>query len=376
MIKKPFRDHHLLLLLASYDRASLPLDGCIAAYFRAHKALGSKDRAYIADMAYSLVRWRSLLDSQGEKSWEGRLSTFQTSNFLNSLENNEIPLHIRYCCPQILFDLLVKNYGVERACAICLMNNERAPLTVRANTLKISREALAERWKETHAISFCQKSPEGIIFHQPLNFFTLPEFKEGLFEVQDEGSQLLARLVAIQPGELLLDYCAGAGGKALAIAPRMQHKGQLFLHDIRKNALQEAKKRMRRAGIQNAQIVFPETPQLKSLKKKMDWVLVDVPCSGTGTLRRNPDMKWRFDETTLPKLRAQQQTIFEKALSYLKPGGRIVYATCSLLQEENQMQIEHFIKTHDLKLESPVFQSLPTSKEMDSFFGAVLLRNS
>ena len=179
----------------------------------------------------------------------------------------------------------------------------------------------------------CKFSPCGIEFHKRINFFELEEFKAGFFEVQDEGSQLMADLVDAAPGQSVLDYCAGSGGKTLAFAPKMQEKGQIFLHDIRPFALQEARKRLRRAVIQNAQIVLPDHQNLKRLKKKMHWVLVDVPCTGTGTMRRNPDMKWNFTRETLERLMGQQRTIFEKALSFMRPDGRIVYATCSLLKE-------------------------------------------
>jgi 16S rRNA C967 or C1407 C5-methylase (RsmB/RsmF family) len=154
----------------------------------------------------------------------------------------------------------------------------------------------------------------------------------------------------------------------------MEHKGQIYLHDIRPFALQEAKKRLKRAGIQNSQILLPESPHLSKLKKKMDWVLVDAPCTGTGTLRRNPDMKWKFDETILPRLVGQQRAIFEKALSFLHPEGRIVYGTCSLLEAENQLQLEHFLKTYSLVVEGEVFQTFPAKGEMDGFFGVVLKR--
>lgn len=199
----------------------------------------------------------------------------------------------------------------------------------------------------------------------------MPEFKKGLFEVQDEGSQLLAALVKAEPGQLVMDYCAGSGGKTLAFAPLMHNKGQIFLHDIRSYALIEARKRLKRAGIQNAQIVLAEDEKLKKLKKKMDWVLVDAPCSGTGTMRRNPDMKWAFTEDTIPRLVGQQRTIFEKALSYLHPQGKIIYATCSLLKEENEEQVTHFLKTYSLKLVAPFFQTKPSKGEMDGFFGAI-----
>ena len=190
--------------------------------------------------------------------------------------------------------------------------------------------------------------------------------------MQDEASQQVAALVQAKPGDHVLDYCSGSGGKALAFAPAMDGKGQIYLHDIRAHILQEAKRRLKRAGVQNAQVLT--TDKLKPLKKKCDWVLVDAPCTGTGTLRRNPDMKWRFTGEMLQRLIGEQRTIFEKALSYLKPEGRIVYATCSILKEENSEQIAHFLKTYGLKLEDSPLQTLPEEGGMDGFFGAVLLR--
>jgi len=152
----------------------------------------------------------------------------------------------------------------------------------------------------------------------------------------------------------------------------MQNKGQIFVHDVRIHALQDAKKRLRRAGIQNAQIFLAQDPKQKQLKKKMDWVLVDAPCSGTGTLRRNPDMKWKFNLEMVQRLSGQQRTIFEKALSFMKPEGRIVYSTCSVLPQENEEQMHHFMKTYNLKIEGSIFQSFPSEGGMDGFFGVVL----
>ena len=185
---------------------------------------------------------------------------------------------------------------------------------------------------------------------------------------------MLAQLIQVKPGQQVLDYCAGSGGKTLAFAPMMQGKGQIYVHDIRPFALQEARKRLKRAGVQNHQILLPTSPHLAKLKKKMNWVLVDTPCSGTGTLRRNPDMKWKFDEEMLARLVGQQRMIFEKALSFLHPNGRIVYATCSLLKEENQAQVNHFLTTYSLAVEDDLFQTLPTLGGMDGFFGVVLKR--
>lgn len=375
MYKVPFREHHLFALLNGYDQQTLPLDLFINSYFREHKALGSKDRSFIAETVYALIRWKGLLDYLSDSpSWEKRYVIFQKMDIKQIQQQEEIPLHVRVSFPKILFELIENSHGTEKAVELCTISNTPAPTTVRANTLKISRDALLEKWKEHYEVSPTQLSPDGIIFHKKMNFFELPEFKAGLFEVQDEGSQLLARLMNVQPGDQVLDYCAGSGGKALAFAPAMQHKGQIFVHDIREHALLEARKRLKRAGIQNSQIISPQSSHLQKLKKKMNWILVDAPCTGTGTMRRNPDMKWRFDEEMLTRFMGQQRTIFEKALSFLHPKGRIVYGTCSILKEENQQQLEHFIKTYNLMVEGSVFQSLPTVNGMDGFFGVVLKR--
>ena len=373
---KAFREHHLFQLLEEYDRQHFPLDLFISLYFRRNKALGSKDRGFVAEAVYALIRWRGLLDYFSLKTpptWESRFEALSKIDVRKIQEQEDIPLHVRLSFPKILFDLIVSTHGLDQAVDICLASNFPAPTTVRVNLLKISRDDLLAKWQGIYDVIPTSISPFGITFRRKINFFDLPEFKEGFFEVQDEGSQLLAGLVEAKPGEWVLDYCAGSGGKTLAFAPVMEKKGQIFLHDIRPQALLESRKRLKRAGIQNAQnIKNDELEKQKKLKKKMDWVLVDAPCSGTGTLRRNPDMKWNFTEEALKRLVSQQRVIFEKALSYLKPGGKIIYATCSLLKGENQEQLEHFLKTYPLNLEKTPFQSLPTDKGMDGFFGATL----
>ena len=373
MLKLPFRDHHLLTMLSGYSEQNLPLDVFIRHYFRSNKALGSKDRAFITETAYGFICWQGLLDFLSKKSsWESRYEFYHQAFYEKYLNDQEIPLHVRMSFPESLFKLFVNSYGETKACELCLVSNERAPTSVRVNTLKTTRDEMLERWKANYEVIPCQFSPNGITFLEKINFLSMPEFQEGLFEVQDEGSQLLSDLLKVEPGKLVMDYCAGSGGKTLAFAQKMQGKGQIYLHDVRSHVLQEAKIRLRRAGIQNAQVVEAESPTLKKLKKKMDWVLVDAPCTGTGSMRRNPEMKWRFTEDTLTKLVGQQRIIFEKALSYLKPDGRIVYATCSILKEENEEQLEHFKKTYGLQVEGEIFKSLPTKDGMDGFFGVVL----
>lgn len=373
MEKIPFRDFHLLNLMDQYGTDRRPMDVVISQYYRAHRSLGSKDRYEISEAAYALVRWKSLLDTLCPKgTWLDKFNYFQSNAWKKELPS--LPPHIQVSCPEELFIKLTEAYGPEKAHQLCLIFNTPAPTCVRVNTAKISRDELLAQWQPHHDVSATKHSPYGIIFHKKVHFFSMRDFIEGYFEIQDEASQLIAELVQAKPGNHVLDYCAGAGGKALAIGPKLNNRGQLYLHDIRAHALSEARQRLKRAGIQNIQMLEEGRPALEKLKKKMDWVLVDAPCTGTGTLRRNPDMKWRYDDALLQRLAGQQRTIFEKALSYLKPDGRIVYATCSILPEENEKQIDHFMRVYDLELEEAPFQSIPTYGSMDGFFGAVLRR--
>lgn len=377
MNKRPYREHHIITMLRGYEEQNLPLDLYISHYFRDHKALGSKDRGTIAEIIYAMIRWKGLLDyvCSPPVTWEKRLQLYQEGILQNLQDDESIPLHVRVSFPKNLFDHIVNSHGEEKACELCRVSNQPAPTTVRINLLKTTREEMLKRWKGVYEVSPCLHSQNGIIFHKKISFFSLPEFKQGLFEIQDEGSQLLSELMQIEPGQQVLDYCSGSGGKTLAFAHKMRGKGQIFLHDIRPFALMEARKRLRRAGIQNAQVVESDEDKLKPLKKRMDWILVDAPCTGTGTMRRNPDMKWRFTDETLGRLVGQQRSIFEKALSFLKPGGKIVYATCSILREENEEQVEHFLRTYSLERVGEPFQSLPVKGGMDGFFGQTMRKN-
>jgi len=369
----PFREHHLFQILNLYERQSLPLDLFLKNYFHEHHAVGSKDRRFIAENVYGIVRWRGLLDHLAKKplTWESRYKVFEKIQPHDYLTREDLPVHVRVSFPKSYFQLVSAAIGEEKAVQFCLKSNESAPTTIRVNSLKTTRDQLLAKWKENFTVTPCNLSPWGIVFDKRVNFFALPEFKEGLFEVQDEGSQLIANLLEAKPGDWVLDYCAGSGGKTLAFAPRLEHRGQIFLHDIRKHALLDAKKRLKRAGIQNAQLVFPDDPKKNQLWKKMDWIFVDAPCSGSGTLRRNPDIKWKFDPKNLDNLLGEQQEIFAEALKYLSPQGKIIYATCSILPQENEEQVAIFQDRFGLKLCAPPFSSHPESGGMDGFFAAV-----
>lgn len=361
-------------ILDLFFNQNLPLDLFIHHYFKSHRALGSKDRPYIADAVYQVVRWYGLL-----KCWCGPNSSMQElvrtamAQPIEKLQQKDgIASYDRVSFPEWLFSKLKEAYGEDMAIQICTLSNQRATQAIRTNRLKTTREQLKIALEEKLPVRFSSYCPEGLVILQRANYFQLPEYVRGEFEVQDEGSQLLASLVEPKPGEHVLDFCSGSGGKSLAIAPQMLGKGQLYLHDVRKRALLEAKMRCKRAGIQNVQFIEALDPKLKALKGKMDWVLVDAPCSGTGTLRRNPDMKWKLTSQEVVRLTELQRDIFKSALHYLKPTGRIVYATCSLLPEENQAQLEYFLKNFPLEQVGPVFQTFPTTDGPDGFFGVVM----
>jgi 16S rRNA (cytosine(967)-C(5))-methyltransferase len=383
MIKKSilFRQHHFFELLDRFDSEKGPIDVFINLYFRHNPQLGSKDRLYVVERIYTYLRWKllieTLLDRQalsGEKREQALLELVEqdwTKPFTDKDES--LPLYIQVSFPQNLYQALEATFGPKTP-SICRACNKPAPIVLRVNSLKTTKEVLCELLRaQGIEVEDVQSMPSAVRLLRRVNLFSLPEFKAGYFEVQDAGSQMVADLVGAQPGQSVLDFCAGAGGKTLAFGPKLQNKGQIYLHDIREQALLEAKKRLKRAGIQNFQIVHPgEERKLKALKKRMDWVLVDAPCSGTGTLRRNPDMKWKFSSEMVLRLVAEQRQIFSEAVSYLKPGGTIVYATCSLLKEENEDQCDYFLKNYPLTLAGTPFRSCPVSGGMDGFFAVCL----
>lgn len=378
MPKLPFRQHHTLAILQGYEQAtSAPLDFFLHTYFRNHKALGPKDRMEIAENVYTYVRWKSLIEfiTGPSASWTRRLDFLATFHPQDYLHRTDLPSHLRVSFPEPLFSLMEASLGPTLAQEVGWTCNEVAPTTLRVNLLKSSQEQLASLWPAGSSLAPCSFAPAGLHVLGKTHFYSLQAFRDGYFEVQDEGSQLVASLVEAKPGQLVLDYCAGAGGKALALAPQLQGRGQIFLHDIRPKALQEAKRRLARAGVENAQTVLEGSKALACMKQKFHWILVDAPCTGTGTLRRNPDLKWRFSEALLLQVQEQQRKIFAKALEYLRPDGKIVYATCSLLREENQDAVRYFEANLPVRSVGTAFQTLPLSGGMDGFFAACFVRS-
>ncbi len=369
-----FRNTHLFRILREYPESPLPLDVFLRKHFKANRAIGSHDRRYIAENVYKMARWKGLVNFfTKDSSLEEKVEYLDTLNPEEHLDNKDIPIHDRVSFPKEYFDFLVQQLGEEKAKELCLASNFQAPTTIRTNLIKTDRDTLFEMLSKTQGVRLGENSPTAIYFLKRANFLILEEFKKGLFEVQDEASQIASSQVGVLPGDHFLDYCSGSGGKTLAIAPQMKGKGQIYLHDIRPRALVEAKKRLKRAGIQNVQIIEAENLKKKKLEGKMDWVLVDAPCSGSGTLRRNPDMKWKFKEDDLHETLELQREIFAKALSFVKKGGHIVYTTCSIFPIENEKQTELFLSLYSLKkTDVPPFQSYPSENGMDGFYSVVL----
>ena len=277
--------------------------------------------------------------------------------------------------------------------------NVRAPLTARANSLKITREALREKLAgEGVDAEPTSLSPLGLFLRTRINAFSLASFREGLFELQDEGSQLLGMLVDAPPTRVV-DACAGAGGKTLQLAAQMKNRGELFALDIDARRLRELKLRARRAGAHNVRIrpIPPSGPEasaaLADLAGKADRVLVDAPCSGSGTFRRKPDARYRLTEAQLADQVQRQRALLEQFAPLVKPGGRLIYGTCSVLREENEEVVAWFLARH------PEFSVLPPADRLgpelgsrvdrggflrvtpgeqgtDGFFGALLVRNA
>lgn len=362
-MRLPFCDYHISEILEKEQHLDKPLDIILSNYFKTHKSLGAQDRRVIGETLYQMVRWKSLIDYFcPSKRGLDRLHAFRKISIPECQQNPTIPEPIRLGLSFFLFEKFSTAFGKEKTRELARILSQSAPTTIRVNTIKITLEELLKEWDGKFQLKKCRQAKNGLQFQKREALFSLPEFKKGFFEMQDEGSQLIAELVAVSPGEHVLDYCSGSGGKTLAFAPEMLGKGQIYLYDNRPWILQEARKRMKRAGVQNVQFVNP--------KKAVDWLLADVPCSGTGTLRRNPDAKWKINADMVQRLIQEQREIVQTSLKFLKTGGRLIYATCSLLPEENENQVAYFLQTLPLDLEKQM-TFFPEENGRDGFFAAV-----
>uniref|UniRef100_A0A0G4GZC8 SAM-dependent MTase RsmB/NOP-type domain-containing protein n=1 Tax=Chromera velia CCMP2878 TaxID=1169474 RepID=A0A0G4GZC8_9ALVE len=378
-----FRMRHLENCLHQFEKAAVvkqPLDIYLKSYFSKHGNVQGADRAWITENAYELMRWQGLLDyvAPPPQNWSTRLRTFFISDRWRAHSLNErLPAHIRCSFPETLFRRIESALGTAKALNVCNTMNEKPTTFLRVNAMKTRRDKVFKYLLgKGLPVEKCAHSPVGIQLGGTHRLRDLPEFQQGYFEMQDESSQLIGFKVEAKAGDVVMDFCGGSGGKTLVFAPLMENRGRVYVHDPRDSLLMQARQRLRRAGIENYHLLPPRHPSHLRIRGKCDWVLVDVPCTATATLRRNPERKWDFSDDKLFEYVHLQREIFEKALAYLKPGGKIVFSTASVLDEENVQQTKYFCEKHGLYLSEAPFHSLPQSRGMEGFFCAVFERQS
>ncbi len=337
-----------------------PADNVVSDFFRQQRALGVRERHTLAETTYAVLRQRLLfqhLAQSGKGEMERRLAILGwngNEGFLraalseaeqqwlvrvSAVDRSALPDKLRHNLPEWLAERLLPAMGDQFWPLIDSLNSA-APLDLRVNTFKAKRDDVQAAFKAEGIEAVpTPYSPWGLRVQGKPALHKLDVFMRGDVEVQDEGSQLLALLTDAKRGEMVVDFCVGAGGKTLALGAAMRNTGRLYAFDISGHRLAALKPRLARSGLSNVypvQIAHERDDRIKRLAGKIDRVLVDAPCSGLGTLRRNPDMKWRQSPASVDELKLKQAAILGSAARLLKPGGRLVYATCSLLEEENE----------------------------------------
>ncbi len=394
-----------------------PADAVLSSFFRAQRC-GPRERAFIAEAGYAVLRRKRSLAAWigpdantkqlvlaalvrhcgvSQRTLEAALSK-RDADWLAELKARPEPV-LTPAEQADLPDWLVERLGAlmpePELLALARALNQPAPLDLRANAQKTNRDAvLAQLATERIAAAACPFAPEAIRLAGKPSLAKHPLFLDGSIEVQDEGSQLLGHLLAPKRGEMVVDFCAGAGGKTLLLGALMRSTGRLYAFDVAEKRLAKLKPRLARSGLSNvhpAVIAHENDTHVKRLAGKCDRVLVDAPCSGLGTLRRNPDLKWRQTPRSVAELSAKQSAILAAAAKLLKPGGRLVYATCSLLPEENERIVDAFLAAHPgfarrsaaeilaaqgirLEMAGVDLQLLPHIHGTDGFYAAVLER--
>ena len=406
-------------LLRAVLKLDQPTDSVVSAFFRDHRALGSRERLALAETAYTVLRQRLLLQNFAQSgsgplerrlailAWQGSPSFLRTAlqphelTWLTAIEDIDhatLPEKLRHNLPDWLAAPLKELLGDEFWPLVEALS-ETAALDLRVNLLKAKREDVQRALAEAgFTVAPTPYSPWGLRLQGKPALHKQDVFTQGLVEVQDEGSQLLALLTDAKRGEMVVDFCAGAGGKTLALGASMRNTGRLYAFDVSGHRLDALKPRLARSGLSNvhpAQIAHERDDRIKRLAGKIDRVLIDAPCSGLGTLRRNPDLKWRQSPKAVNALQATQTAILASAARLLKPGGRLVYATCSLLAAENEVVAEAFTAAQAAEFEvlpaqqvleaarvepaaplvsGPYLRLWPHRHQMDGFFAAVWQR--
>lgn len=400
-----------------------PADVLMKLFFKSSPHLGVRDRGLIAEgiyyalRHYASLRWAMRPVHPDRAPRLAALVTLARQHGLEALPPNSIgreegplknilaakiedaPAHVRAELPQWLFDLIEAQYDDTAVLYPAML--EGAPLDLRVNLLKANREEVLAELEKNGVQAFATPySPDGIRLPTKPGLTQWPIYKDGLVDVQDEGSQLIARLVHPHRREMICDFCAGAGGKTLAMGALMRSTGRLYAFDVNEKRLNGMLPRMRRAGLSNVHPIAirnEKDNRVKRLQGKFDRVLIDAPCSGTGTFRRNPDLKWRLSPAEMDRINDIQKNILEEASKLVKAGGRLVYATCSMIRRENQDVVEAFLAAHPewhlvpalevlaqqgitfdpeaAKRFGDYFQMLPHVHNTDGFFATVLVRD-
>lgn len=337
------------------------------------KRWGARDRAFIAETTYDIVRWKRLYEEIAEvKPPYNRANLFRLFAVWAVLRGIKLPdwkqledtptrkikgrfdelskiRKIRESIPDWLDALGEKALGEKLWTKELHALNEQAAVILRTNTLKTSKPFLQKRLLD-HEINTTTIPgyPDAILLNERANVFTSEAFKEGLFEVQDASSQLVAPFLEVSPGQRVIDTCAGAGGKTLHLAALMENKGQLIALDIYAGKLKELKRRAKRDGAHNIETrLIDSTKVIKKLYDSADRVLIDAPCTGLGVLKRNPDAKWKLQPEFLEKIIQTQRELLRDYSKMVKKGGKMVYATCSILPQENRDQVAHFLASDE-----------------------------
>lgn len=409
-------------LFARAVRAARPLDAEVADTLKRHRELMGDERRRAVECAYAMLRRRRLLeDAAARLPFEPTREALVALHLVDVGEAAGLPFaaeelraieralkearaalgHLDLAealarvtpVPAWLIRRLAARLGDDDARALCLGLGEEAPVTVRVNTLKATRdEARAALAAEGISSRPAALSPVGLILEERVPLHRSQTFRDGLIERQDEGSQLLSLLSGARPGMTVVDGCAGAGGKTLHLAALLGNRGSLYALDVNGRRLDELRRRSRRAGIHNvrAHLVAEDRSLLRRLSGAADVVLVDAPCSGSGTLRRAPDIGWKLEEGAVERLILEQRDLLSGYAALVRPGGRLVYSTCSVLEEEGADVVERFCDEHPsfsvkpagdalgdegVALEAGPFLRLrPDRHDTDGFFGAVLVK--
>jgi 16S rRNA (cytosine967-C5)-methyltransferase len=372
-------------------------DKVIERLLKAHRKWGSEDRKVVSEIFYNIIRWKKRLEYYiGEGAKPGNIyrlimayllwsqthykkfeefDGIKIADILTKLKKSTVPNKaFEHSIPDWLVETLEKEMGPKWEREIIALN-EQAPTILRANALKVSAKHLVEELKGENVESFTINGfKDAIQLEEKKNVFLTSAFKDGLFEVQDAGSQKIGEFLDVKPGMRVVDACAGAGGKTLHLAAMMENKGQIIAMDIHGWKLAELKRRAKRAGAHNIETrEITDTKVIKRLHEKADRLLIDAPCSGLGVLKRNPDSKWKIDQDFIDRIKKEQAQILQDYAKINKKGGKLVYATCSILPSENNEQVDHFLKNN------PNFKLVKDEKVMpssgfDGFYMALIER--